>query len=40
LWHWSDTVDDAYAYLTDRLKDVHLQIPKVGYETADPSEQV
>ena len=36
LWHWSDTVDDAYEYLTATLKDLHLQTPKVGYE-AEPS---
>ncbi len=30
LWHWSDTVDDAFDYLTKSLQDVHLRIPKIG----------
>lgn len=33
LWHWSDSVEDAYGFLTNALKDTHLQTPKVGYET-------
>jgi uncharacterized protein (TIGR00730 family) len=32
LWHWSDSVDDAFEYLTKELKGVHLQTPKVGYD--------
>lgn len=32
LWHWSDSVDDAFAYLTQELKDVHLRVPKVGQD--------
>ncbi|MEN9355699.1 MAG: hypothetical protein RL318_3024 [Fibrobacterota bacterium] len=33
LWHWSDSVDDAFEHLTTALKDVHLRIPKVGQES-------
>jgi uncharacterized protein (TIGR00730 family) len=36
LWHWSDSVDEAFEYLTKELGEVHLQKPKVGYEEADP----
>lgn len=32
LWHWSDSVDEAFEYLTGTLKDLHLQTPKVGYD--------
>ena len=32
LWHWSDSVDEAFEYLTGALKDLHLQKPKVGYD--------
>jgi len=32
LWHWSDSVDDAFDYLTKELQEVHLRTPKVGYE--------
>jgi uncharacterized protein (TIGR00730 family) len=34
LWHWSDTVDDAFRYVTAALQDVHLRIPKVGQESS------
>lgn len=34
LWHWSDTADDAFAYLTGELKDVHLRVPKVGQDAS------
>lgn len=34
LWHWADTVDDAFQYVTGALQDVHLRIPKVGQESS------
>jgi uncharacterized protein (TIGR00730 family) len=34
LWHWSDTVEDAFDHLTEALKDVHLRIPKVGHDAS------
>lgn len=40
LWHWSDTVDDAFSYLTGALKDIHLQIPRVGYESEMPETAI
>ena len=40
LWHWSDTVDDAFTYLTGILKDIHLQIPRVGYESEMPETAI
>lgn len=40
LWHWSDTVDDAFEHLTEALKDTHLQMPKVGYENELPPKIV
>lgn len=35
LWHWSDTVDDAFAHLTDTLGSLHLTSPKYGYDDTD-----
>jgi len=32
LWHWSDSVDDAFEHLTSELENLHLQTPRVGYE--------
>ena len=32
LWHWSDTVDDAFEYLTGSLSATHLGQPNVGYD--------
>jgi uncharacterized protein (TIGR00730 family) len=35
LWHWSDTVDDAFAHLTQTLGGLHLTSPKYGYDDTD-----
>jgi uncharacterized protein (TIGR00730 family) len=37
LWHWSDSVDDAFDYLTRELNDVHLRSPNVGYDETEGS---
>jgi uncharacterized protein (TIGR00730 family) len=36
LWHWSDSVDDAFEHLTSELEDLHLRTPRVGYD-GDPA---
>lgn len=40
LWHWSDSVDDAYEHITEALRDTHLQMPRVGYENELPPQIV
>lgn len=35
LWHWSDTVDDAFQHLTGELGGLHLSAPKYGYDDTD-----
>ncbi|HNY31437.1 MAG TPA: TIGR00730 family Rossman fold protein [Fibrobacteria bacterium] len=37
LWHWSDSVDEAFSYLTGELEGLHLRQPKVGYDDGDSS---
>ncbi|MCB9497179.1 MAG: TIGR00730 family Rossman fold protein [Fibrobacteria bacterium] len=40
LWHWSDSVDDAFQHLTSQLKDIHLQTPRVGYDSELPAPAI